>query len=64
MERIKFIVELSELIIVMSRRGATEEELSNVVEFFKVTIETELECDTIYEFKLLKEYRKKYCCEL
>ena len=55
---------LSKLIIEMSIKGATEEELLNVVEFSKVVIKDQLEeGQDIFEFELLNEYRNKYLKE-
>lgn len=52
---------LSKLISEMSIKGATEEELLNVVEFSKVVIKDQLEEGLdIFEFELLNEYRNKY----
>ena len=59
-KRLIHIIELSKLMCDMSERGATSEELSNVVEFFGAAINTELACDHIYGFKLLDEYHNKY----
>lgn len=59
-EKLKHILALSELIDTMRENGATEEELLNVAEFFKAVINTELECDSIYEFEVLDGYRIKY----
>ena len=62
MDKMKYIVELSKLIIEMHNKGATEDELSNVVEFIKVAIDDQLEeGNDIFEFELLNEYRNKYC---
>lgn len=61
MDKMKYIVELSKLIIEMYNKGATEDELSNVVEFIKVAIDNQLEeGQDIFEFELLNEYRNKY----
>ena len=61
MDKMKYIVELSKLIIEMYNKGATEDELSNVVEFIKVAIDNQLEeGNDIFEFELLNEYRNKY----
>lgn len=60
MDRTKFIIELSKLMVKMSERNATEQELLNVVEFFKAAVKTTMECDNIYEFEILNNYRKKY----
>ncbi len=61
MDKMKYIVELSKLIIEMYNKGATEDELSNVVEFIKVAIDDQLEeGNDIFEFELLNEYRNKY----
>ena len=59
-EKVKFIVELSKLVCVMNEKGATKTELLNVGEFFKAVMTTIMECDDIYEFELLKEYKNKY----
>jgi hypothetical protein len=61
MDMVKSIIELSKLMSVMAEKGATEQELKNVVEFFKAAIETTLAVDNIYEFSVLNEYREKYC---
>ena len=60
MNQTKVMEELSMLLVNMSTNGATKEELHNVIDFSKVAIDTELSCDSIYEFKLLKEYHDKY----
>ena len=60
MDRTKAMEEMSELLVNMSSNGATKEELYNVIDFSKAAIDTELSCDSIYEFELLKGYRDKY----
>lgn len=61
MEEMKYVVELSKLIIEMYNKGATEYELLNVVEFIKVAVNNQLEeGQDIFEFELLNEYRNKY----
>ena len=60
MNQTKAMEDLSKLLVNMSANGATREELHNVIEFLKAAIDTELSCDSIYEFELLKEYHDKY----
>lgn len=61
MDKINYIIVLSKLMIEMNNKGATEDELSNVVEFIKVAIDDQLEeGNDIFEFELLNEYRNKY----
>lgn len=61
MDKMKYMVELSKLIIEMYNKGATEYELLNVVEFIKMAIDDRLEeGNDIFEFELLNEYRNKY----
>lgn len=61
MDKINYIIVLSKLIIEMNNKGATEDELLNVVEFIKVAIDDQLEeGQDIFDFELLNEYRNKY----
>ena len=59
-EKVKHIIELSKLVCKMTEKEAPTIELLNVGEFFKAVMSTKMECDDIYEFKLLREYRNKY----
>ena len=60
MDQTEAMVELSKLMSKMGEKGATREEIQNVISFFEATLNTTLACDSIYEFDILRIYRDKY----